>query len=540
MSKFDNLTTRRILLAIILVFEGAAKCLGGDGPLANQNKDGIYVRSLEQVLRLKPDEVDLATAVLIVSERWNENVLGRRYVSMIDDMAYEIRERLRIAKVRANYRAIPIINKYLFEEQGFEPVKEASKPEELFLHSVLDSRRGYCLSLSILYLSLAERLGIPLYGVVVPGHFFVRYDDGRVRFNIETTNKGGSAPDEYYIEKFAVPQVRGGIYMRNLDKMQTLGCFFNNLGNSYVDVGNLEQAQIALERAVEINPSLAESRTNLGNVYLKKGRIEDAMSQYEAALQINPADSKTHNNLGNAYARSGKLDEAIREYNQSLELDPNFVDVYANLSAAYYGKKMFAKAETILKEAIELKPSNSSFYNQLGNVYSEMDQCEKAIVQYNKALSIAPNLADAYYGMGVCYNKLGLGDNEIWAYKRTLSIKPDMLAALANLGNAYFTKGDYGGAVEQYKKAVQIKPNDATIHYNLGAAYSNKGDYEAAVKEHLRAIELEPGMSDAYNGLIFAYYKLKEYEQAWKRIETAKQLGINIPEDLVAAVKSNL
>jgi tetratricopeptide (TPR) repeat protein len=533
---------RKILVAIVLVllFAGAAECLGRDGPLANENKAGLYVRSLEQVLRLAPDEVDLATAVLIVSEQWSENVQGRRYVSMIDDMAYEIRERLKAARVRANYRAIPIINKYLFEELKFEPVKEASKPEELFLHSVLDNRRGYCLSLSVLYLSLAERLGIPLYGVVVPGHFFVRYDDGRVRFNIETTSKGGSASDEHYIEKFTVPRVRGGIYMRNLNKMQTLGCFFNNLGNSYVDVGNIEQAQVALERAVEINPSLAESRTNLGNIYLKKERIEDAISQYQAALQINRSDAKTHNNLGNAYGRTGRLDDAINEYNQSLELDPNFVEVYRNLSIVYCEKKMYGKAEAVLKEATELEPSNSSFYNQLGNVYSQMGQCEKAIVQYNRALSLAPGLAEAYYQEGICYNKLGLVDDEIWAYRRALNITPDMLAAVANLGNAYFTKGNYDAAIEQYKKAVQIKSDDATIHYNLGAAYSNKGDYAAAVKEHLRAVELEPKMSDAHNGLIFAYYKLKKYEQAWKHIETARQLGVNIPEDLTAAVKSNL
>jgi len=115
-----------------------------------------------------------------------------------------------------------------------------------------------------------------------------------------------------------------------------------------------------------------------------------------------------------------------------------------------------------------------------------------------------------------------------------------MLAAVANLGNAYFAKKDYDAAIEQYKKAIRIKPDDAAIHYNLGAAYSNKGDYEAAVKEHLRAIELEPKMSDAHNGLIFAYYKLGEYEEAWKHIETAKQQGVNVPEDLVAAVEDNL
>jgi len=538
---------KKILPVIILVslFAGA-KCLGRYEPLANADKAGLYVRSIERMLRLEAEEVDLATAVLIISEQWNDNVLGRRYVSVIDDMAYEIRERLKAKGLKANHRAIPVINGYLFDELDFEVVKEASEPRDLFLHSVLDNKRGYCLSLSILYLSLAERLGIPLYGVVVPGHFFVRYDDGRVRFNIETTSGGGSASDEHYINKFNVPQrllvedKSRGIYMRNLDKMQTLGCFFNNLGNSYMDVGNIEQALVALERAVEINPSLAECRTNLGNIYLKKDRTEDAIYQYRTALEINPGDAKTHNNLGNAYTKTGRLDDAISEYNKSLELDPNFAEVYKNLSVVYCEKKMFGRAESVLKKAIAFEPENSRFYNQLGDVYSQMGQCEKAIVQYNKVLELASDSADAYYGLGACYNKLGMANDEIRAYKKALSIKPDMMAALVNLGNAYFAKADYDVAIEQYKKAVRIKSDDATIHYNLGAAYSNKADYEAAVVEHLRAVELEPEMADAHNGLAFAYYKLEEHELAWKHIKIAEQLGVDIAEELMTAIKRNL
>ena len=79
--------------------------------------------------------------------------------------------------------------------------------------------------------AIGERLGMPLYGVVVPGHFFVRYDDGKTRFNIETTSKGNCADDEHYRVNFNVPDSSDGrsIYLKNLNPHQTLGCFFNNL-----------------------------------------------------------------------------------------------------------------------------------------------------------------------------------------------------------------------------------------------------------------------------------------------------------------------
>jgi tetratricopeptide (TPR) repeat protein len=530
---------KKALLLIVWVLFFAVPASFGRDELANEDSRGLYARSIEQVLRLEPEEVDLATAALIISEEWSDIVHGRRYLTDLDNMAFEISYRLEDKGLQENFRAVAVINEYLFDELGFKSVSEADETSDLFLHSVLDRKRGYCLSLSILYLSLGERLGLPLYGVVVPGHFFVRYDDGRVRFNIETTSKGGNAPDEHYMNKFKVPE-NDSIYMMNLNKMQTLGCFFNNLGNTYSDIGNEESALLALERAVEINPTLAESRTNLGNIYLRKDRVNDAIYEYQAALEINSNDAKAHNNLGNAYTKRGWMSDAISQYSHALKLDPNFTDVYKNLASAYFKQDMFGQAIATLKEAIISKPKDAFLYIQLGDVYNEMGNYEGAIFQYQKALRVKRDLAEAHYGMAVCYNKLGMVDDEIGEYKKALAIKPDMVAALANLGNAYFGEEEFDEAIEQYKRAVRIRPDDGTLHYNLGAAYSNKEDYEEAVTAHLKAVEIEPKMGDAHNGLAIAFYKLEKYDSAWHHIKIAEELGVEITEDLLEAIEDKL
>jgi tetratricopeptide (TPR) repeat protein len=536
-----------LIIVCVLLFT-AVVSFSQDGSLANKDKDGLYARSIEQVLRLDANEVDLGTAALIISEQWSNVVAGKRYLSDLDDMALEIRGRLKKKGLKANFKAVSVINEYLFDELGFKPVPDANDPNDLFLHSVMDRKQGYCLSLSILYLSLGERLGLPLYGVVVPGHFFVRYDDGQVRFNIETTSKGGYADDEHYINKFKVPtrglatrrEGNNSIYMVNLNKIQILGCFFNNLGNSYNEVGDTNQAMLALERAVEINPTLAESRLNLGNIYLKKDKIEDAKHEYEAALEIDPDNAKTYNGLGNAYTKQGRLNDAISQYTRSIELERDFTEAYKNLANAYYEQEKFGQAATQLKQAIFLEPQDPNLYGQLGNVYGRMGDYENGILQYKKALGIKANFAEAYYGLAFCYNKLDLYDDEIQAYKKALAIKPDMAAALVGLGNTYFKKQDYDTAIEHYKKAVQITPNDSTIHYNLGAAYSNEGQYEQAVAEYKKAIEIDPKMGDAENGLAFALYRLEKYDLAWQHIKKAEELGIEISKDLLTAIEDEL
>jgi len=528
-----------ILMSIFLSLLLGRHCFSVEKPLVNEGKRGLYASSLDEVLRLDEDEIDLATAVLIASEQWSDIVEGLRHRDTIDDMAHQIQDMIDTRRPLSPQNVVAIINEYLFDQHRFQSIPEIGGPDELFLHKVLDSKRGYCLGLSVLYLSLAERLGLPIYGVVAPGHFFVRYDDGRIRFNIETTGRGGYATDEHYIQKFKVPQENHNhIYMQNLSKTETLGCFFNNLGNSYNTIGDIDTAMIVFERALQVIPELAEARMNLGNIYLRKDRVEDAIYQYRASLQINPDDAKAHLNLGNAYTQRGWLPDAINEYHTSLRLDPNLVDAYRNLASAHTSQKRFNQARTYLEHAMALDADNSDLHSQMGDVLCNLGYHDRALAQYEKALNLKSDSALAYYGMGLCYNKRGQTDKEIQAYEKALKIEPDMIGALINLGNVFFAKHDYDTAIDYYSRATRVNDSDATIHYNLGAAYSNKGDYAQAVDAHKRAVQIDPKMGDAHNGLAYCYYLLKKYDLAWEHIKTAELLGVQIDKKLLNTIKS--
>jgi len=524
------------ILFVLLFINGLS--VGLAEPLANEDLDGLYAKSIEQVLRMSPDQIDLGTAALIISEKWSDLVHGREHQAQLDNMAMEIRVRLKEKKLKTNHKAIPVINQYLFEELGFKSIAEASNPDDLFLHTVLDKKRGYCLSLSVLYLSIGERLGLPLHGVVAPGHFFVRYDDGKVRFNIETTSKGAITNDKYYIETYKIEnQDYDSIYMANLDKMQTLGCFFNNLGNSYDQTGNIDSAMQALQRSIQINPSLSEARLNLGNIYLKKGWIDDAIGQYRTAMRINPNDAKIHTNLGNAYAQKNWLNEASAQYTAAIKLDPKYTDAYRNLAIVYCKQQRFSSALSKLKHALSLEPKNVQLYSQLAETYRQMEDYEEAIRQYRNALRFNPNLAAVHFGLALCYNSQGFTDEVILEYRKALSLEPHMVAALVNLGGVYVRKQQYPEALDLYKKAARIEPANSSIHFNLGVVYANMERFEQAAEKFRKSVEIDPGYAEAHYQLAFAYYKLKEFDLAFEHIKTAQNLGAEISADLFKAIK---
>jgi tetratricopeptide (TPR) repeat protein len=529
---------KKLLIIVIFIVLGANVARAVE-PLADANKEGLSARSIEEVLRLDPDQVDLGIAALIISEKWSDMVQGRKYQSELDDMAYAIRERMRVKRVPANFKAVEVINKYLYEELGFTAVKDANDANDLFLHNVLDKRHGYCLSLSVLYLAIGERLGLPLYGVVVPGHFFVRYDDGQVRFNIEPTSKGGFADDEHYIREFKVPR-NNGTYLKNLNKIQTIGCFFNNLGNIYSQSGDIDSAMTVLEKAVQINPSLADCHTNLGNVYLKKDRVYDAIRQYRLAMEINPADAVIHSNLGNAYLRQERYADAAAEFNEAIGIDPKQAENYKRLALAYSKQKLYSSAKAAVRDAMAMRPNDAECYKLLGDIYREEGNCREAIFQYTRANEFKRDYAEAYFATGLCYGKLGQADDEISAYKKAIEYNSGMAPAMLNLGNAYMSQKDYDGAIELYKRAMKAESKESLVYYNLGVAYSYKNNFEEASKYYLKAVELSPKMADAHNGLALAFYRLKQYDLAMHYLKQAEELGAKINPDLLKAIQREL
>jgi regulator of sirC expression with transglutaminase-like and TPR domain len=94
-------------------------------------------------------------------------------LAQVDDWLVRLRRRLSkdtdpIAKLR-------LVNRFFFEELGFAGnVNDYYAPENSFMHCVIESRRGIPISLAVLWLEMAQGLGLNAQGVGFPGHFLVK------------------------------------------------------------------------------------------------------------------------------------------------------------------------------------------------------------------------------------------------------------------------------------------------------------------------------------------------------------------------------
>lgn len=172
--------------------------------LANRKLKGFRVKSEQEVLALSAQEIDLSRGLLLTELGEKEWRKIQSYESLIDLMALQIRARL--AKDSSPEMKIRAINDFIFGEMGFRfpPHSLYAKDIDLytFLPSVLDSRRGVCLGVSILYICIAQRLDLSLEMITPPGHIYVRHrplDNDNKEINIETTARGVHIDSEEYL-----------------------------------------------------------------------------------------------------------------------------------------------------------------------------------------------------------------------------------------------------------------------------------------------------------------------------------------------------
>lgn len=176
------------------------------------------------------------------------------------------------------------LNAVVFDELGYEREIESGDVRFFRLSSVVSGRRGSCVGLGALYLVIAERLGIGLDGVMVPGHFFVRSRAGGGR-NVELLRRGEAMPESWYRAKYGPWPADAAEYLRPLTVTEVEAVHWFNAGNHLRAARDLNGAAVAYARAVADFPTFAEAHASLGAVRQLEGALDAAEAAYSDAAR---------------------------------------------------------------------------------------------------------------------------------------------------------------------------------------------------------------------------------------------------------------
>jgi tetratricopeptide (TPR) repeat protein len=128
------------------------------------------------------------------------------------------------------------------------------------------------------------------------------------------------------------------------------------LGSAYRYQDDLDNSKQAYNKAIQINPNLADAYLGLGATYYAEDDIDKAITYNQKAAEINPQLMPAHYNLGLMYEFIDRVDDAIASYEKTVEIDPNFIEAYFSLAGLYAKKGETDKAVKAYEKVIELDP----------------------------------------------------------------------------------------------------------------------------------------------------------------------------------------
>jgi regulator of sirC expression with transglutaminase-like and TPR domain len=242
-------------------------------------------------LAQRPDEqVDLAEAALWVAAEEYEGLDVAVYLEQLEVLATDAAPL--VGASATPVERISALNDYLFRARGFTGNREHYEdPRNSFLNEVLDRRVGLPITLSIVYMEVAGRLGLSVRGVGFPGHFLAQLEGspevvvdaffGQLRGPEDCVERLRSVLGP---EAELVPE----LHLRVATRKEILARLLSNLKQIYAGSGDWVRALACCDRILLLAPDAAAELRDRGLVYEQLACFTAAAADLERVLELTP------------------------------------------------------------------------------------------------------------------------------------------------------------------------------------------------------------------------------------------------------------
>ncbi len=339
-------------------------------------------------------------------------------------------------------------------------------------------------------------------------------------------------------QTFATGQLEKALKLLNsaIARVETQPDYHLLRGRILFEQGNLEGATNSLDRAIELNPTLAEAYYFKGiaferwsdpelasEAYLKAWEIDNTQVQYllasaemlitmgrfaEAKALIEPRVSYFEHNaalrqlLGQIALLEGDAAKAARLLSEARLLNPEDNTLLEELARAQFAAGQFAQAHYSITQLQGLVGGERPDFMQLEA------RCLVMLDRTSEARNIYLRLSQLTPADPAVWIELGNVAFEVGDFRRVASCSTHIIALAPDRFDGYLLRGLYeqhsgnnDAAIAQFRKAAELAPEVAWPHLLLGIALEEQGNREAAIVAYGAAIRAEPANREALRRL---------------------------------------
>jgi serine/threonine protein kinase/Tfp pilus assembly protein PilF len=264
---------------------------------------------------------------------------------------------------------------------------------------------------------------------------------------------------------------------------------------------NVESAEMPIAdvttRSMEAYRYYLEGRENLRKYYYNDARIA-----FEKAVALDPDFAMAYAFLSNVYRNLQNIETSDTAIKRAKALSLETTEKERLRIEAYYAlnvEKDSAKYHRIYLQMAEKYPKEKRIFYNLGGYYLNGQAYDKAIIEFNKALELDPNYGEAHNFLGVVYLATGDFSKAVDHLKKYVSLSPGEANPVDSLAEAYFDMGWLDEAIANYKEALRINSGFNYSYFSVGYIYALKAEYAEAMRwmDQFIATAPSPGIKRA-------------------------------------------
>jgi regulator of sirC expression with transglutaminase-like and TPR domain len=237
-------------------------------------------------------QISLARAALTIARTEYPDLDADEYLQRLDWYAARVQRML--PDLPETTQIIAALNYVLFIEEEFRGNDvDYYDPRNSFLNDVLDRKLGIPITLAIVYMEVAQRIGFPLFGVGMPGHFLLKHYDvaGNETF-IDPFHRGDiltradcqTRLDEIYSGQMPLQPE----FLHTVTRRQLLTRVLANLRNIYMDRRDFRSALVVVDLVLALHPRSAEDMKQRAMLRYSLNQLRGAAEDLETYARMAP------------------------------------------------------------------------------------------------------------------------------------------------------------------------------------------------------------------------------------------------------------
>src|SRR5947209_2788234 len=267
---------------------------------AQASPDVIHAFAALVRSEIDDERVDLLRAALTFARIENPRLDIEQYVRRVEELSRRAAAKVQDPDEPA--QVIAALNEVLFQEEMFRGnTVDYYNPRNSFLHDVLDRRLGIPITLALVYMEVARRVGFPLFGVGMPGHFLLKhYDvDGR-SILIDAFERGLVVTEEDCRQKldaiYSGQLTLQPEFLLPVTRRQMLTRMLNNLRSIYLSQRDFRRAVQVVDLILVIYPRSPEDVKQRAVLRYNLNDYRGALNDFEEYVKMSPEASDAEEN----------------------------------------------------------------------------------------------------------------------------------------------------------------------------------------------------------------------------------------------------